>query len=84
MFKSSSKIDEGLEAIVEDGGATDTPETVDEVPVDQVMEAPQAAAQALPEAMDDEPAPMPADEEHTPAPVPLKITLHILVVERMA
>jgi len=75
MFKSSSKIDEGLEAIVEDGGATDTPETVDEVPVDQVMEAPQAAAQALPEAVDDEPAPMPADEEHTPAPVPLRETM---------
>ena len=75
MFKSSSKIDEGLEAIVEDGGATDTPETVDEVPVDQVMEAPQAAAQALPEAVDDEPAPMPADEEDTPAPVPLRETM---------
>ena len=75
MFKSSSKIDEGLEAIVEDGGATDTPETVDEVPVDQVMDAPQAAAQALPEAMDDEPAPMPADEEDTPAPVPLRETM---------
>lgn len=75
MFKSSSKIDEGLEAIVEDGGATDTPETVDEVPVDQVMEAPQAAAQALPEAVDDEPAPMPPDEEDTPAPVPLRETM---------
>lgn len=75
MFKSSSKIDEGLEAIVEDGGATDTPETVDEVPVDQVMDAPQAAAQALPEAVDDEPAPMPADEEDTPAPVPLRETM---------
>ncbi|WP_340247821.1 signal recognition particle-docking protein FtsY [Sulfitobacter pontiacus] len=75
MFKSSSKIDEGLEAIVEDGGATDTPETVDEVPVDQEMDAPQAAAQALPEAVDDEPAPMPADEEDTPAPVPLRETM---------
>ncbi len=75
MFKSSSKIDEGLEAIVEDGGATDTPETVDEVPVDQVMDAPQAATQALPEAVDDEPAPMPADEEDTPAPVPLRETM---------
>ncbi|KAJ31160.1 signal recognition particle-docking protein FtsY [Sulfitobacter pontiacus] len=75
MFKSSSKIDEGLEAIVEDGGATDTPETVDEVPVDQVMDAPQAAAQALPEAVDDEPAPMPADEEDTPTPVPLRETM---------
>ena len=75
MFKSSSKIDEGLEAIVEDGGATDTPETVDEVPVDQVMDAPQAAAQVLPEAVDDEPAPMPAEEEDTPAPVPLRETM---------
>ncbi|MEH6505070.1 MAG: signal recognition particle-docking protein FtsY [Sulfitobacter litoralis] len=75
MFKSSSKIDEGLEAIVEDGGATDTPETIDEVPVDQVMDAPEAAAEALPEAVDDEPAPLPADEEDTPASVPLRETM---------
>ena len=47
MFKSSSKIDEGLEAIVEDGGATDTPETVDEVPVDQVMDAPELAERGV-------------------------------------
>ena len=39
------------------------------------MEAPQAAAQALPEAVDDEPAPMPPDEEDTPAPVPLRETM---------
>ena len=75
MFKSSSKIDEGLEAIVEDGGATDTPETIDEVPVDQVMDAPEAAAEALPEAVVDEPAPLPADEGDRPAPVPLRETI---------
>ena len=68
MFKSSSKIDEGLEAIVEDGGATDTPETIDEVPVDQVMDAPEAAAEALPEAVDDEPAPLPARDDDPSGP----------------
>jgi fused signal recognition particle receptor len=76
LFKSSSKIDEGLEAIVEDGGVVDSPETVDEVPVDQVMDRPEAATRALPEAVDDEPAPMPADEpDPTPEPVSLRETM---------
>ncbi len=67
LFKSSSRIDEGLEAIVEDGGVEDTPETIDEMPVDQVMDTPEAAPKALPEAVDDEPGAVPADD---PAPVP--------------
>ena len=46
LFKSSSKIDEGLEAIIEDGGVVDAPETIDELPVDQVMDTPVAAVEA--------------------------------------
>jgi len=69
LFKSSSKIDEGLEAIIEDGGVVDAPETVDELPVDQVMDTPVAAVEALPEAVDEEPAPMPADTVDAPEPV---------------
>lgn len=75
LFKSSSKIDAGLEAIVEDGGAVQAPETIDEAPVDQVMETPQAAVEALPEAVDDEPAPLPADAEEAPEPVSIRETI---------
>ncbi len=58
LFKSSSKIDEGLEAIVGQGGEAELPG------VDEVMEtAPAAATEVLPEAVDPEPAPMPAQEE---------------------
>ncbi|NOR31426.1 MAG: signal recognition particle-docking protein FtsY [Sulfitobacter sp.] len=79
LFKSSSKIDEGLEAIVEEGGAVDTPETVEELPVDQVMDAPDIAVEELPEAVDDEPAPLPADVPAevpaAPEPAPMRETI---------
>jgi len=42
MFKSSVQIDEGLEAMSTDAGATDTPEQSTKVPVVQVMD-PRAA-----------------------------------------
>lgn len=71
LFKSSSKIDEGLEAIVDDGGVVDGPGGADDAPVDQVMAAPGVAVETLPEAVDDEPAPIPADESDDPQPVPL-------------
>ena len=63
LFKSSSKIDEGLEAIIEDGGVVDAPETIDELPVDQVMDTPVAAVEALPEAVDEEPATEALDQD---------------------
>ena len=44
LFKSSSKIDEGLEAIVGEGGAPD------EAAVDQVMDAPAQAVEEVPDA----------------------------------
>ena len=81
LFKSSSKIDAGLEAIVEDGGAVQTPETIDEAPVDQVMETPQAAVESLPEAVDDEPAPMPADEVDAPEPVSIRETIQPIAAD---
>ena len=84
LFKSSSKIDEGLEAIVDDGGAVDTAETIDEVPVDQVMETPAAAVEVLPEAVNDDPAPMPAAEDTPPEPVPMREVIEPAVADLKA
>jgi fused signal recognition particle receptor len=81
LFKSSSKIDEGLEAIVEEGGAVETPETIDEVPVDQVMDTPLAATKALPEAVDPEPAPKPAATSEEPTPVSIRETVQSIDVD---
>ena len=57
LFKSSSKIDEGLEAIVEDGGTEDTlhPQDVQ-------------AGSADPGTPDPEPQPIPSDPEPVPTP----------------
>lgn len=81
LFKSSSRIDEGLEAIVEEGGVVETPETIDEAPVDRVMETPPAALEALPDAVDPEPAPMPADEKEMLAPVSIRETIQPIVAD---
>jgi fused signal recognition particle receptor len=83
LFKSSSKIDEGLEAIVSEGGEAEAPET------DRMLaEAPAAAVEELPQAAYSDDAPLPADpqevrvadaapgpeesppEEPTPVPTP--------------
>ncbi len=55
LFKSSSKIDEGLEAIVGDGG-TEEAQLEATPPVDAVMDAPGVAPEVMPQAVDDEPA----------------------------
>ena len=82
LFKSSSKIDEGLEAIVSDGGETEA----EAAPVDAVMDQPGAASDVMPDGQDDsgpmlaaeqeeetpEPAPMP---EPTPEPTPEPVTI---------
>ena len=82
LFKSSSKIDEGLEAIVSDGGETEA----EAAPVDAVMDQPGAASDVMPDGQDDsgpmlaaeqeeetpEPAPMP---ESTPEPTPEPVTI---------
>lgn len=86
LFKSSSKIDEGLEAIVSEGGEAETadpgaaaePPVMDDTappeapaaPVDEVMDTPGTAPEVLPEAVDDEPAPLPADEATEPPTAP--------------
>tara|TARA_R110002049_G_scaffold23781_7_gene84858 strand:+ start:73349 stop:74752 length:1404 start_codon:yes stop_codon:yes gene_type:complete len=60
LFKSSSKIDEGLEAIVSDGGAED------------IEGAPVAAPEPMPEHVPD-PMPAPAPVDPTPAPEPVQV-----------
>ena len=55
LFKSSSKIDEGLEAIVEEGGEESLPDPVEEVIAPEIE---QKVAQ--PEPVAEEPAPVPA------------------------
>ncbi len=65
LFKSSARLDEGLETIVEDGGdivaddpqADPIPEAVDEA----IEEMPGAAAEAMPRAVDHEPDPIEPD-----------------------
>ena len=57
LFKSSSKIEDGLDAIVDDGGSTDP-----------VADAPEAARMETPEA---EPAPLETPQpEAAPEPIP--------------
>ncbi|HBB85070.1 MAG TPA: signal recognition particle-docking protein FtsY, partial [Sulfitobacter sp.] len=68
LFKSSSKIDEGLEAIVSDGGETEA----EAAPVDAVMDQPGAASDVMPDGHEDS-GPMLAAEqqEETPEPAPM-------------
>ncbi|UOA14255.1 MULTISPECIES: signal recognition particle-docking protein FtsY [Sulfitobacter] len=79
LFKSSSKIDEGLEAIVSDGGETEA----EAAPVDAVMDQPGAASDVMPDGQEDsgpmlaaerddaeEPEPAPT---HEPTPEPVAI-----------
>ena len=72
MFKSSSKIDEGLEAIVSDGGDAEA------TPVDQEIAAPAQAVEDIPQAVEPDPAEQAAEpkaEEPTPPPVaPVPVT----------
>ncbi|WP_299691377.1 signal recognition particle-docking protein FtsY [uncultured Tateyamaria sp.] len=61
LFKSSSKIDEGLEAIVEDGGVEEAPEPP----------APKPAPEPEPPAPEPAPEPEPVPEPPAPAPEPV-------------
>ncbi|WP_050602645.1 signal recognition particle-docking protein FtsY [Ruegeria sp. 6PALISEP08] len=60
LFKSSSRLEEGLEAIVEDGGE-------ETVAPDPVIPEPQPEPQPVPEIPDPAPAPQPVEP---PAPIP--------------
>ncbi|MFG6562777.1 signal recognition particle-docking protein FtsY [Sulfitobacter sp. 1A13421] len=69
LFKSSSKLDEGLEAIVSDGGEAEA----EAAPVDAVMDQPGAASDVMPDGQDDSGPMLAAEreaEEPTPAPEP--------------
>ncbi|MBF9032274.1 signal recognition particle-docking protein FtsY [Rhodobacterales bacterium HKCCE3408] len=74
MFKSSSKLDEGLEAIVEEGGAVEETEAVDEVieeaatATDEVQE--EAAAPFDDPVAPERPEPAPERPTDRPAPMP--------------
>ncbi|THH37388.1 signal recognition particle-docking protein FtsY [Aliishimia ponticola] len=87
LFKSSSKLDEGLEAIVEDGGVVDTvppesaapepeapaPDPIPEVPTPEVPAQPDPAPQPEPEPeIQPQPEPMP-EPVPTPQPAPTEI-----------
>ena len=71
LFKSSSKLEEGLEAIVDDGGEPDTPEIPaqpDPAPEPEPTPAPQPEPEPAPAP---EPIPVPVPEPETvPVPVP--------------
>jgi fused signal recognition particle receptor len=77
LFKSSSKIDEGLEAIVSDGGEPEAEAAPNEAaPVDAVMDQPGVASDVMPDRQEDS-GPMLAaeraadpDPQPTPEPVP--------------
>ncbi|MFG6582407.1 signal recognition particle-docking protein FtsY [Sulfitobacter sp. 1A12779] len=69
LFKSSSKLDEGLEAIVSDGGEAEA----EAAPVDAVMDQPGAASDVMPDRQEDSGPKLAAEreaEEPTPAPEP--------------
>ncbi len=73
MFKSSSKIDEGLEAIVGDGGATEADATDESAVADPVPMAPPVLPIASPEPLPPEsfePAPALRDPADAPAQKP--------------
>ncbi|MEQ9014739.1 MAG: signal recognition particle-docking protein FtsY [Roseovarius confluentis] len=78
LFKSSSKIDEGLEAIVEDGGieeevAQDPPREVPPTPVlppETTPEEEPAAPEETPSAPEETPEPLPEEVPGRPVEVP--------------
>ncbi|WP_095588816.1 signal recognition particle-docking protein FtsY [Actibacterium ureilyticum] len=73
LFKSSSKLEEGLEAIVEDGGTLDTTPELPEVPAQpDPAPTPEPVPQPTPDPVPEpEPVPIPVPEPETvPAPDP--------------
>ena len=78
LFKSSSKLDEGLEAIVEDGGVEEAPpvdevsEPVKDAPAPEVVATPEPVATPVPDPIP-QPEPSPEPEPAMapePAPIP--------------
>ena len=65
LFKSSSRLEQGLDAIVEDGGE-ETPVSTPQTP-DPIIPEPEPEPQPVPEVPSPAPAPQPAEP---PAPIP--------------
>ena len=70
MFRSSSKIEEGLDAIVEEGGVEEAPKDPTPEPASEVR-APDPVPEAVSEPLHVDPDPVPVDPEPVPeAPAP--------------
>ena len=71
LFKSSSRLEEGLDAIVEDGGEETTPDPVIPQPEPEPQPVPEVPAPAPMPQPAEPPAPVPADP--IPAPTPPEV-----------
>ncbi|NUH66121.1 signal recognition particle-docking protein FtsY [Sulfitobacter sp. S0837] len=74
LFKSSSKIDEGLEAIVSDGGAAEA--EAEAAPVDAVMDRPGLASDVMPDRQEDSGPMLAAERTAQPDPQPTPEPAH--------
>ncbi len=70
LFKSSSKLEEGLDAIVEEGGAAEPPEREPETPPEEPAPAPDPVPEPVPEEPEPAPDPAPAPVPEEPEPTP--------------
>ncbi|WP_375260466.1 signal recognition particle-docking protein FtsY [Palleronia sp.] len=70
LFKSSSQLEEGLDAIVEDGGELSEPEQPEIPEPPQPERQPEPAPEPFPEPQDPEPAPRP---QEVPDPAPSEV-----------
>ncbi|MEO1108465.1 MAG: signal recognition particle-docking protein FtsY [Pseudomonadota bacterium] len=71
LFKSSSRLEEGLDAIVEDGGEETAPDPVIPQPEPEPQPVPEVPSPAPIPVPSEPPAPLPADP--TPAPTPPEV-----------
>ncbi|MFX0545317.1 signal recognition particle-docking protein FtsY [Roseovarius sp. S1116L3] len=78
LFNSSSKLDEGLDAIVEDGGEADTPPPAPEPSRPEPVAQPTPRPEEIPPPVSETPAPAPQEiptepERPAPSPTPIEI-----------
>ncbi|MFX0541604.1 signal recognition particle-docking protein FtsY [Roseovarius sp. S4756] len=80
LFNSSSKLDEGLDAIVKDGGEADTPPPAPEPPRPEPAPQPTPRPEEVPTPVSETPAPPPQEipaEPERPAPTPTPIEIPV-------